>query len=207
MWYDRWVQTTSVLPRFVEIVSWNDYGESHYIGPIHGAGIPPGAEAYVNGYPHTAWLETLPYQIAAYKHAYDPSNPAPTVNANKIVFWYRNAPASAGTTQAVGNNCKTDINIYGYQTCYAPSEILEDAVFAIVLATEATTATITIGPSTQMFEGLTAGINKISMPFGGNTGAVSVSMAGGSVSGTGDVEIVSNPGTANFNAWVGCAGC
>ncbi|GAB1739844.1 hypothetical protein NU219Hw_g4778t1 [Hortaea werneckii] len=206
MWYDRWVQTTTVLPRFVEIVTWNDYGESHYIGPIHGAGIPSGAGGYVNGYPHTAWLETLPYQIAAYKHAYNPSSPAPSVDANKIVYWYRNAPASAGTTDAVGNNCYTDINIYGYQTCYAPSEILQDEVFAIVLATGPTTASITIGSSTQTFD-VTAGINFISKPFAGNTGAVSVSMAGGSVSSTGDVEIISNPGVANFNAWVGCAGC
>ncbi|KAJ7863085.1 glycoside hydrolase [Mycena olivaceomarginata] len=37
----------------VEVVTWNDYGESHYIGPIKGA-LPPGSEAWVNGFPHQA---------------------------------------------------------------------------------------------------------------------------------------------------------
>ena len=36
----------------VEIVSWNDYGESHYIGPIEGA-LPLNAGDWVNGFPHT----------------------------------------------------------------------------------------------------------------------------------------------------------
>ncbi|OBZ69018.1 hypothetical protein A0H81_11351 [Grifola frondosa] len=37
---------------FVEINTWNDYGESHYIGPIKGA-LPTGSEAWVNGFDHT----------------------------------------------------------------------------------------------------------------------------------------------------------
>ena len=35
----------------VEIVTWNDYGESHYIGPIHGA--QPNSQAWVDGFDHT----------------------------------------------------------------------------------------------------------------------------------------------------------
>lgn len=34
----------------VEIVTWNDYGESHYIGPIKGA--QPNSQAWVDGYDH-----------------------------------------------------------------------------------------------------------------------------------------------------------
>jgi glucan endo-1,3-alpha-glucosidase len=36
----------------VEVVTWNDYGESHYIGPIKGT-LPKGSEAWVNGFDHT----------------------------------------------------------------------------------------------------------------------------------------------------------
>jgi len=197
-----------VLPEFVEIVTWNDYGESHYIGPIDDGGIPPGAAEYVDGYPHEAWLQTLPYQIAAYKHAYDPSSPAPSVAAgeDKIVFWYRLSPASAGTTDATGNDCKSAINTYGYQTCYPMDEVLEDGVFAIVLASASTSPTIAVGGDQASFDGLTAGINFISRPFGGALGEVTVSTGSG-VSREG-AAIVAEPqsGTANFNAWVGCAG-
>nr|AUS76866.1 glycosyl hydrolase [Leptoxyphium fumago] len=213
MWYRRWEETLNVLPEFVEIVTWNDFGESHYIGPIYASGIPSASNAdarpYVDGFPHQAWLATLPYQIAAYKHAYSSSHPAPSVpsGGDKIVFWYRTAPAGAGSTQATGNNCKSSINIYGYQSCYPVTEILEDAVFAIVLLSNPGTATIQIGSNAATtFQGLKSGINLISIPFSGRYGQVTVSVSSGAKA-TGPA-IVTSPsgGVANFNAWVGCAG-
>lgn len=35
----------------VELITWNDYGESHYQGPIHGA--QPNSQAWVNGFDHS----------------------------------------------------------------------------------------------------------------------------------------------------------
>lgn len=231
-------QTTRLKPDFVEIVTWNDFGESHYIGPIyqpgkytlltrpsHGVqhrltipinlGIPSTANAdarpYVENHPHQAWLETLPYQIAAYKHAHSPStHPAPVVKEgqDKIVYWYRTAPASAGKTDATGNDCPSAINTGGYQTCYPVDEVLEDGIWAIVLKSKAGgSVSIKVGGSAaQEFGGLKEGMNFVSRPFNGETGMVSVSSSTG-IKGSG-VEILSTPkdGTANFNAWVGCAG-
>lgn len=34
LWYERWNEILQLAPNFVEIVTWNDYGESHYIGPL-----------------------------------------------------------------------------------------------------------------------------------------------------------------------------
>lgn len=208
-WSLRWAQTQSLLPQFVEIVTWNDYGEAHYIGPIVNSSIPPGAETYVDGYPHEAWLQTLPYQIAAYKHAYNAAvHPAPVVElpSSKIVYWYRTSPAGTGTTDVVGNNAKTATNPNGYQQEYPLTEMLQDEVFAIVLATEADTAQITIGSSTSTYD-VVAGHNFLSKPFHGYTGTVKVALGKKGVSGSG-VEITAQPadGVANFNAWVGCAG-
>ncbi|CZT16887.1 related to mutanase [Ramularia collo-cygni] len=209
MWSDRWNQALEVKPRFIEIVTWNDFGESHYIGPIDESSIVSGANRYVDNMPHTAWLQTLSYQIAAYKHAYNPDYAAAAASVGsgdeKIVYWYRTTPAAAGSTDATGNDCPSAINTGGYQTCYDTSQILEDEVFAIVMASKAATATIRIGDSTSMYR-VGAGINSISKPFNGATGRVSVSLDG-VVSGSG-VEIVSSPadGVANYNAWVGCAG-
>ncbi|KAK4953845.1 Glucan endo-1,3-alpha-glucosidase agn1 [Elasticomyces elasticus] len=210
-WWRRWQQVLEVLPEFVEIVTWNDFGESHYVGPIYHPGVPntptANATAYVDGYSHQAWLRTLPYQIAAYKHAYNPTNPAPKVAKDKIVYWYRNAPATAGNTKVTGNNCKSDINLFGYQTCFAVSDVLQDSIFAIVLATKSVTATISIGSGEPtVFLNLTAGIKFISRPFSGETGKVKVSLSSGA-HGEGPA-IVSEPvrGVANFNAYVQCAG-
>lgn len=38
----------------VEVISWNDYGESHYVGPIEGS--QPMSEAWTKGYDHTGVL-------------------------------------------------------------------------------------------------------------------------------------------------------
>ena len=48
----RWellVQHRASIP-FAEVVTWNDYGESHYIGPVDGA--QPGSNAWVDGFDH-----------------------------------------------------------------------------------------------------------------------------------------------------------
>ena len=211
LWAQRWEQVLEVLPEFVEIVTWNDFGESHYIGPIYEPGVPQGGDTdallYVQEMEHTGWLETLPYQIAAYKHAFDGSNPAPSVQEDKIVYWYRLHPATAGTTDATGNKCPSPINENPYQKCVPIEEVLEDAVFAIALLSSPGSVSIAIGDEDgTTFDGLEAGINYVSVPFGGKTGVVSVRSSTG-VSGSGE-EILAQPqgGEANFNAWVGCAG-
>jgi glucan endo-1,3-alpha-glucosidase len=45
-----------------------DWGESHYIGPLHReAGIPAGAEKWITGYNHEPWQDICKYFIQAYK--------------------------------------------------------------------------------------------------------------------------------------------
>lgn len=212
LWSRRWEQVREVLPDFVEIVTWNDFGESHYVGPIYEPGVPQGPDTdalrYVRGMDHTPWLETLEYQIAAYKHAFNPAaHPPPAVRADKIVYWYRRHPARAGATDATGNNCPSPVNAFPYQAPAPIAEVLADAVFAIALLAAPGSVAIAIGDgAAQTFDGLRAGINFVRMPFDGRTGVVSVTSSSG-VSGSGE-EILAWPadGRANFNAWVGCAG-
>ena len=61
-------QVLELQPDFVEIITWNDSGESHYIGncwpeAISGA---PAIQAYSNGFDHTAWQDVLAPFISAY---------------------------------------------------------------------------------------------------------------------------------------------
>jgi len=72
----------------VEVLTWNDYGESHYIGPIEGA--QPMSEAWVNGFDHQGWLDLQQYYISAFK-----SGVYPGILRDRIFLWGRLYPANA----------------------------------------------------------------------------------------------------------------
>lgn len=204
LWADRWDQVMDVNPEYVEIVTWNDYGESHYIGPIWGPGIPQDvagesdARWYVEGYSHQHWRDLLPYYIARYK-----TGVAPDVTEEKLTWWYRLAPKAAGTTTITGNDCS-------YQTCLDPNDIVQDEIFFTALISDPTNTNIVVqvgdnAPVTHA--ATTTGPNHFSQPFNGQTGNVTFSLVrngSGVLSGTG-YAIQSSPpnGIRNYNAYVG----
>ena len=59
-----------------------DFGESHYIGPIKGA--QPGSHAWVDGFPHTAWLDLTRYFAHAFK-----AGAYPPIERDRIYMWAR----------------------------------------------------------------------------------------------------------------------
>lgn len=61
LFYRRWLEILQMKPRFVEIVTWNDYGESHYVGPLSSKHNDDGASKWVND----MYVLTLPV-ISAY---------------------------------------------------------------------------------------------------------------------------------------------
>ena len=72
-----------------------DYGESHYIGPIKGA--QPNSQAWVDGYPHEAWLRLNSYFARAFKEG-----TYPTITRDEIYLWGRPHPKAAGSADHVG---------------------------------------------------------------------------------------------------------
>ena len=90
----------------------DDYGESHYIGPIEGA--QPMSEAWVNGFDHQGilrfpsshvygtltqdalkgWLDLQQYYISAFK-----SGVYPSVLRDRIFLWARLYPANSDVPQ------------------------------------------------------------------------------------------------------------
>jgi glucan endo-1,3-alpha-glucosidase len=55
------------------VLRYLDWGESHYIGPLHReAGIPAGAEKWITGYNHEPWQDICKYFIQAYKRGKAP---------------------------------------------------------------------------------------------------------------------------------------
>ena len=87
----------------VEIITWNDYGESHYIGPIKGS--QPNSQEWVDGFDHTAWLDLTKYFTKAYK-----GNGTIEVDQDKIYVWARpHSKNATATSDSVGKPENADI--------------------------------------------------------------------------------------------------
>ncbi|TFK50918.1 glycoside hydrolase family 71 protein [Heliocybe sulcata] len=86
----RWEQLIAARDTvdIVQILSWNDYGESHYIGPIKGA--QPNSHAWVDGYPHDPWLRLNAYFARAFK-----AGRYPPLAKDTIYVWGRPHPKDA----------------------------------------------------------------------------------------------------------------
>ncbi|KAJ4483776.1 glycoside hydrolase family 71 protein [Lentinula aciculospora] len=86
----RWEQLIAMRDQvdIVQIISWNDYGESHYIGPVKGA--QPNSEGWVDGYPHSAFLKMTAYFSRAFKEGQ-----YPPVSEDQIFAWARPHPKNA----------------------------------------------------------------------------------------------------------------
>ncbi|KAK1142020.1 Glucan endo-1,3-alpha-glucosidase agn1 [Aspergillus melleus] len=141
VWYKRWQDVLEIDPEYVEIISWNDYGESHYIGPIHERSLNVFDDAqapfdYAKGMPHDGWRAFLPYVIEQYK------NPGRDANVDNegIVSWYRVNPSSACSDGKTTGNTETQA-----QKLYKPEEILQDKIFYSALLESPADITVSIG--------------------------------------------------------------
>ncbi|KIJ64933.1 glycoside hydrolase family 71 protein [Hydnomerulius pinastri MD-312] len=146
LWNYRWEQAVSdVKPDIVEIVTWNDYGESHYIGDIN-PNVDLGTQAplYVDGFVHAAWRDVAQYYISWYKNGV-----APTITKDEVVFWYRAWPKAI--------TCSTG-------TLPRNAAFPEDAVFALAMLKDTATITLAIGSNEVNFTG-GPGITMGSVPF------------------------------------------
>ncbi|EEP78960.1 conserved hypothetical protein [Uncinocarpus reesii 1704] len=174
LWHDRWEQVIELQPTFVQIITWNDFGESHYISPIHENGIPHGAEWYVRDNPHDGWRALLPDYIDRYKSGnltmrHPSQSPSPD-KKDIISYWYRRNPANSGSAGGTrGNNPAMG------QPVLNPSSLSQDRVFLSVLAKEPSDVSVQIGNSTATkLKASVAGINHFSVPFNGRTGRVTI---------------------------------
>ncbi|KAF7621739.1 hypothetical protein AFLA_012031 [Aspergillus flavus NRRL3357] len=213
LWHYRWKQVIELQPPLVQILSWNDYGETHYIGPVYEAGVPEGASRYIANHPHDAWRTFLPHYIDGYRRniANHHSNPArtslhqkhPISYAEKIVYWYRLNPGQSGSADGTtGNNPGIG------QPEMKPHELSHDKVFVSAFVTEPSEVHVQIGPGPHsVLDAAAPGLNHGSFSFKGQTGPVRISIV------RGNREIVATTGPAiteqcaggvvDWNAYVG----
>lgn len=208
LWRDRWEEVMVVQPDLVQIISWNDFGESHYIGPLPKRGyeafvVGKAPYDYIGGMPHDAWRKLLPYWIDTYKMG------KAWISEELVVGWYRPNPAAACSSGGTTGNTAQQLQIE-----FNPAEVAQDIiVFSAVLASDADIF-VTVGgvalpakwdnkPSGGM------GVYHGSVPYGGNRGAVqiTISRSGHTIASFAGMEITTScrNGYTNWNAWVGSA--
>ncbi|KAK3681407.1 glycosyl hydrolase family 71-domain-containing protein [Podospora appendiculata] len=195
LWYDRWEQVKFWQPEWVCILTWNDYGESHHIGPIldnaMGA-FEAGLAKYNYAHDHDGWRALLPHQIDLYK--YDTVK----ITQEGASFWYRpnlkDACPSGGTTVNTASQLQLE---------FRPQDVLEDRIYYSVLATSETNLVVTISIGSVNTVGGTwrnkpaggVGIYHGSVPINGRTGPVYLLVMRGTT------QIASIPGTYITNAF------
>lgn len=184
LWFNRWNEILELAPALVEIVTWNDYGESHYIGADSETDkhTDDGSSAYANNMPHDGWLEMAEPYIVAFKAGAK----APIITEEKLVYWYRKSPkAACGTFDGI--------------------ETLQDSVFVVALLKSAGTVTVTSGGNTKTFEAA-AGASAFQVDMGIGKQTFSLARSGANVfSSTGALEISNDCSPVNLNAFVGTA--
>ncbi|KAK2627060.1 hypothetical protein QTJ16_003026 [Diplocarpon rosae] len=199
-WADRWTQAINFGAPFLQIVTWNDWGESSYIGPLRSPDeIPAGSGPYVDGQSHESWLDFLPFYLAAYK-----GTPLP-ITRDQMQYWYRPAPAAAGSTcGVVGGDSAQD----GVPEI-SPNDILTDAVFFSALLTSAAQVHVQIGAAVETVYDFAAGLTHARQPFAGQTGVPRFWVTReGVLTGSGNGSEITAAATlaggcTNYNPWVG----
>ncbi|MCJ1335824.1 hypothetical protein MMC09_001098 [Bachmanniomyces sp. S44760] len=204
LWYERWQEVIELQPDLVEILTWNDYGESHYIGPlpITDGGYPTGAQDYAADMPHTGFLDMLPYYIDAYKSG---NTTASQITEEQILHYHRPSPANVGNPAGTVANAVSQGQPVAPPTAASPDQVNFD-----VLVKQPSDVSVQIGSGapTQL-KAKTAGVNHFSVPFNGQTGKVTYTISRGGqtiLSTTGQIADSPTPaGNTNWNAIVGSA--
>jgi glucan endo-1,3-alpha-glucosidase len=172
----------------VQIITWNDYGESHYIGPIEGD--QPNSQDWVDGFDHTAWLDMTTYYATAFK-----TGSFPEITEDKIYLWSRPHPRDAtASSDPVGKP--------------QSFQLLEDVVFAVVMATSPSKVTLSTGPSSSQTFDVPSGVTKLTIPISGGGTMYGKIERGGNIIVELDPDFTFNPNptTYNYNAMVAFAG-
>ncbi|KAF9456639.1 glycosyl hydrolase family 71-domain-containing protein [Collybia nuda] len=185
----RWEQLMAMRNTitFAEMISWNDYGESHYFGPIKGA--QPDRTTWVNNIPHTAWFDMSQYYITAFK-----TGSYPLITQDVIYYWARPHPATA--------TASSDPLSHPTGFDWSP-----DVLWAVVFSTSPSTVTLSCGSSSQTFDNVAAGVTKLKIPLAPGKITVTMIKNGATVINQtpSDYTFATNPSLYNYNAYVGSA--
>ncbi|KAF2736730.1 putative alpha-1,3-glucanase/mutanase [Polyplosphaeria fusca] len=194
LWFNRW---TSILksptsPRFLEIITWNDYGESHYIGPLASKHTDDGNSKWANDMPHNGWLDLAKPFIKAYKAGAKDANDS--IEEEKLIYWYRPTLKSLDCSATDTTGERPD-----------GADTLQDAVFVVALLKEAGRVTAKSGTNSKTFDA-PAGASIWQIDMGVGAQEFGLERANGTVMSETSLRDVMDTcpcGLYNYNAFVG----
>lgn len=190
-------------PDIIELLTWNDFAESHYLRDLPDQNDETATDYvvlgdhgnYVWGQNHAGWRRIARYYINFWK-----TGKRPVIERDWVVYWYRIHPKDA---QCQG----------GLSTPIRNSNFPADAVFAWALTKEPATISLSAGSNKYWEFPAEAGVPSMGMvPFpadlqGGVTPEVAIMRGGKMVKySKGSQPITANCSWANFNPVVGIAG-
>jgi glucan endo-1,3-alpha-glucosidase len=183
----RWEQVIAMRDRvkMTEILTWNDFGESSYIGPIQGA-LPSGSDAWVDNMDHQGLNVLTKYYTTAFK-----TGSYPTITTDTIVMWSRPHPHDAtATSDSVGRPTGWDWT--------------DDYLYAVVLAKDSAVVTLTSGSNTETFS-VSAGLSKLKISNSAGSISGSITRSGSVVASytPSGFTYTTSPSTYNYNYFVG----
>jgi len=179
---------------WVEIVTWNDWGESSYLAPFG----PPEQTKFWDGHwgpmlSHVAYLDASRYYIDWYK-----TGARPTITEDALYYFYRLHPKTApGIVKPDDKARKTGLP--------GGADKLQDDVFVTLFLTAPAQLAIHSGETTKAFE-VEAGVSHVEMPFApGKQRFVLRRGEQAVIDKTGEQEISPTDAWGNFNYFGGSA--
>lgn len=161
LWIDHWQQLINIAPDFIEIVTWNDYPEGSYIGPITAQwGLSDkcngGPTMYDRvGYPHDAYADLGAFFINAYKQY------------GNYSFSFKDTVYAFYRPFSKNIQCPDPTGLGPIQN----GNSMDDVIYIITLLNQPATLQLTSGSVTKTFS-VGTGLATSAMPF--NTGSQSV---------------------------------
>jgi hypothetical protein len=177
---------------WVEIVTWNDWGEASYVAPF---GAPAETRHWDNHWgpmlSHAAFLDASRYYITWYK-----TGILPKIEEDALYYAYRLHPKNVPGLQKPGDpDRKTALP--------AGADKLLDDVFVTLFLTAPAQLTIHSGSTAQTFA-VPAGVQHRSMPFAPGPQRFVLTRGGATlIDKTGEQEISATDAWGNFNLFAG----
>ncbi|KAK3346008.1 glycosyl hydrolase family 71-domain-containing protein [Lasiosphaeria hispida] len=196
--YDRWEQVLDVDPDMVEIITWNDFGESHYIGDIREEQVIDSAKPYVDGLTHEGFRAILPYYAAAYKAGtIGQARQATLAMGDGVaIAWYRPTPANI-------TGCGDGGTKWGQEGNLTAKAGVADVINIIAVSRKDTPLIISMGGQTRTIDLLAGPPNFIQVPFSdfaNERGNVTITMNRVTSSGPAITDECPKSSVLNFNS-------